>query len=141
MMMTVEELRNSYGNALERVSYIDDGDDEVHYRIMDGMPKGLIYLSHPFGGLKDNMMEAGQIANRLQAELGTDGTILSPIHNFSWLAYREESNGYWEDIYHCLRLLSSCDGMILSGDWTKSLGCCIEYLYAIDHDIPVYISD
>lgn len=132
-MMNVAKLKERYSNAMERVSGMTVSGTT------DSIPMGLVYLSHPFGGLKDSMFEAGQMANRLQAEIGTNGTILSPIHNFSWLAYREESNGYWEDIFHCIRLLSSCDGMILSGNWKQSFGCCIEYLYALDHKIPVYI--
>ena len=132
-MDRVAEFKKMYEGAMGRVS-------EMMGKVAttDTLPTGLIYLSHPFGGLKDNMFDAGQIANRLQRELGTDGTILSPIHNFSWLAYREETSGYWEDIYHCIRLLSSCDGMILSGDWRKSQGCCIEYLYCLHNNIPVY---
>ncbi len=134
-MMDVLELSAKYGNALEVVRGMA-GEGTVTV-----IPRGLLYLSHPFGGLKDNMFDAGLVANRLQAKFGTTRTILSPIHNFSWLSYREEKSGYWEDIFHCLRLLSSCDGMVLTGDWKKSLGCCIEYLYALDHHIPVYIAE
>lgn len=134
-METVLELKKKYANAIERIAMAE----EVPDTSKEIIPEGILYLSHPFGGLKDNMVEAGQIANRFQKEMGTKGTIISPIHNFSWLAYREESNGYWEDIYHCLVLLSHCDGMILSGDWKKSLGCCIECLYCVEHDIPLYV--
>lgn len=131
-MESVVELREKYADAIEvmaHAEFVNDGENI--------MPEGLLYLSHPFGGLKDNMQEAAEIANRFQKEIGTNGTILSPIHNFSWLAYREEEDGYWEDIYHCLELLSHCDGMILCGDWRKSLGCCIECLYCHDHGIPI----
>ena len=103
-------------------------------------PQGICYLSHPYGGLKDNVTRCGIFANEVQKVLGQSATIVSPIHNFSWLSYREETNkqGYWEDMVHCIRLLSMSDFMVLGEGWEESLGCCVEYVYAVNHQIPVY---
>lgn len=125
-------LMKKYENAMEKVAELKN------LKASTNPMHGVLYLSHPFGGLKDNIIDTGRVANVMQERLGDKGTILSPVHNFEWLSYREETVGYWEDISHCLDLLSVCQGMILSGDWKKSLGCCIEYLYAVDHHIPIY---
>lgn len=103
-------------------------------------PQGICYLSHPYGGLKDNVTRCGIFANKVQKVLGQSATIVSPVHNFSWLSYREETNtqGYWEDMVHCIRLLSLSDFMILGEGWEESLGCYVEYIYAVTHQIPVY---
>lgn len=134
-METVLELKEKYADAIKRIVLVENGEP---YKSV--LPTGLVYLSHPFGGRRDNVVDAGQMAKWYQKKLGTKGTIVSPIHNFSWLSYKEEEEGYWEDIYHCLALLSRCDAMILTGDWKKSMGCCIEYLYCVDHDIPLVIA-
>lgn len=35
-----------------------------------------------------------------------------------------------EAMERCIRLLLSCDGIIMSGDWTRSVGCRLEFKIA-----------
>lgn len=152
-MTEAQMLKYRYGQSKELVaklvnywglSYLMEKDktitftgDDVEGDIPDG---GILYLSHPYGGLKDNVNRAGHVAFNLQKMLGNKGTVISPVHNFSWLAYREvtDDTGYWEDMVHCLDLLKVSQVLVLAEGWIYSLGCCVEYLYAKEHHIPVY---
>lgn len=133
-MEAMVELKEKYENALLE---IDNAEDEIEEENI--IPTGLLYLSHPFDDANhDNNHEISKLAGRFQKEIGTKGTIVAPIHNFIGASYIEKEDEYWEEIYRCLRLLASCDGIILSGNWKESLECCIECKYCIEHHIPIY---
>ncbi len=95
------------------------------------------YLSHPYGGRKKEKMEAEKVA-RAVAKMRADLTIVSPLHNFTWMKYHK-GRKYWEDLDHCLALLENCDMMIVSGRWWESVGCCVEIGYAMALGIPICV--
>lgn len=102
-----------------------------------------IYLSHPYGGKEENIKKAGEYAktliqmSRVMKEEAV--TILSPIHNFTWLSYHaKETAGYEEDIKSCLVLLKRTDALVLCGPWKQSYGCRLEYLYALKLNLPIF---
>lgn len=102
-----------------------------------------IYLSHPYGGKEENIQKAGEYAktliqkSRIMKE--EDITILSPIHNFTWLSYHtKETTEYEKDIKSCLVLLKRTDALVLSGPWKQSFGCRLEYLYALKLNLPIF---
>lgn len=102
-----------------------------------------IYLSHPYGGKKENIKKAGEYAktliqmSRVMKEEAV--TILSPIHNFTWLSYHaKETEEYEEDIKSCLVLLKRTDALVLCGSWKQSYGCRLEYLYALKLNLPIF---
>lgn len=114
-------------------------------------PKGIktlleaecIYLSHPYGGKEENIKKAGEYAktliqmSRVMKESAV--TILSPIHNFTWLSYHaKETAEYEEDIKSCLVLLKRTDALVLCGSWKQSYGCRLEYLYALNLNLPIF---
>ena len=133
-MKAMAELKEKYENALLE---IDNAENVIEEKNI--IPTGLLYLSYPIGDANhDSNPEISELAGRFQQEIGTKGTVVSPIHNFIGSSYTEKEDGYWEEISRCLRLLDSCDGIILSGNWRKSLECCIECMYCIEHNIPIY---
>ena len=44
---------------------------------------------------------------------------------------------YLAGMRRCITLLSRCDAIVLTGDWKKSRGCCLEYFIAQCKGIPV----
>lgn len=114
-------------------------------------PKGIktlleaecIYLSHPYGGKEENIHKAGEYAKTLiqisRIMKREAITILSPIHNFTWLSYHaKETAEYEKDIKSCLVLLKRTDTLVLCGPWEQSFGCRLEYLYALKLNLPIY---
>ena len=102
-----------------------------------------IYLSHPYGGKEENIKKAGEYAktliqmSRVMKEEAV--TILSPIHNFTWLSYHaKETEEYEEDKKSCLVLLKRTDALVLCGSWKQSYGCRLEYLYALKLNLPIF---
>lgn len=114
-------------------------------------PKGIktlleaecIYLSHPYGGKEENIKKTGEYAKTLiqmsRVMKEATVTILSPIHNFTWLLYHaKETAEYEEDIKSCLVLLKRTDALVLCGSWKQSYGCRLEYLYALNLNLPIF---
>lgn len=102
-----------------------------------------IYLSHPYGGKEENIQKAGEYSKTLiqMSRIMKEGavTILSPIHNFTWLSYHaKETAEYEEDIKSCLVLLKRTDALVLCGPWKQSYGCRLEYLYALKLNLPIF---
>lgn len=93
-----------------------------------------IYISHPYGGLKENEEKVAEIINNLIKEY-PNYLFLSPIHTFS---YAYNTVDYQTGINMCLWLLDICgDEMWVFGDYNKSKGCNIEIGYCIARDIPI----
>lgn len=95
----------------------------------------IIYISHPYGGLKINEDRVANIILEL-IEKYPDNLFLSPIHNFSF-AYNKLN--YDDGIRHCLNLLSLADEMWVFGDYHNSIGCNHEINYCRNNNIPFII--
>lgn len=84
----------------------------------------VIYISHPYGGKKENEEKVAKIINRLQKQYPTY-LFISPIHAFSFQYHKVD---YEVGIQKCLWLLYRCDEMWVFGDWENSKGVCREIL-------------
>lgn len=84
----------------------------------------VIYISHPYGGKKENEDEVASIINRLQKKYPTY-LFISPIHAFS---FQYHAVDYEVGIQKCLWLLYRCDEMWVFGDWKLSKGVCREII-------------
>lgn len=94
-----------------------------------------IYVSHPFGGKHENILEVEQIIKDL-VKANPEHTYISPIHTFGYL-YNDVD--YETGLRWCIELLSVCDKMYVFGDWKRSRGCTAEVLYCEMHMIPYEI--
>ena len=87
----------------------------------------VVYVSHPYGGKKSNKGDAGRILKELYAKY--PGVVfISPLHSIA-LAY--DAVPYDDGMFLCLRLLSVCTTILLTGNWTESHGCRLETMTAI----------
>jgi hypothetical protein len=94
----------------------------------------LAYVAAPFSGdVQENMRNITEICQQIYEEY-PEYTILSPLHNHSFL---DETADWHKVLKHCLELLSKCEVLILTGDWEMSQGCLMEFQYAKEHRIPV----
>lgn len=84
----------------------------------------VIYISHPYGGIKENKEKVETIIIRLQKKYPTY-LFISPIHAFSYQYHKAD---YETGIKKCLWLLHYCDEMWVYGNWKRSKGCCREIL-------------
>lgn len=84
----------------------------------------VIYISHPYGGEKENEQHVAKIILRLQKQY-PKYLFVSPIHAFS---FQYHSDDYEVGIRKCLWLLYHCDEMWVYGDWKTSKGVCREIL-------------
>lgn len=105
-------------------------------RITDSHYENIIYVSHNYGGLKDNEEKVANIINKLQEQYPTY-LFLSPIHLFSYAYYEVEN--YQIGINMCLWLLDKSKEMWVYGDWKNSKGCNMEIEYCKEFDIPYKI--
>ena len=101
-------------------------------RILNNHYKSIIYISHPYGGKKENEEKVKHIIQTLEKEC-PNYLFISPIHSFSW-HYHETD--YQKGIEECLWLLEKCDEMWVFGDWKNSQGCNIEVEYCEKYLIP-----
>jgi len=95
----------------------------------------LYYLAHPYtgDGTVENMEDNYRIANRRTITLMKLGyNIFSPI-TYTHVMDVENKNIF--DVIDWLKLdkifLDRCDGIIMAPGWEDSLGCRLEYEYAI----------
>ncbi|MBO6179425.1 MAG: DUF4406 domain-containing protein [Selenomonadaceae bacterium] len=96
----------------------------------------MIYISHPFTGDEEkNRKKAREIAAGL-AKRYPHETFINPLDA---MQYAENAKlDYNIVISHCLKLLSFCDHIIMTGNWRESRGCQIEYAFAKICDIKVW---
>lgn len=83
----------------------------------------LIYLAHPFGGLKSNVCKSIDLASRLTLEN-------SDIHIFNAAHYFYQYKGVLveeEIMKRCIDMVKRCDEIWLAPGWTESKGCVKEY--------------
>lgn len=97
----------------------------------------LIYVAHPYGGLKENK---GKIDNIMERLILKDryNVYLSPLHNFSMVYFETE---YAKGLQICLDMLEKCSALILCGDWQNSKGCIGKWAYAKARDKKIYCLD
>lgn len=93
----------------------------------------LVYVSHPFQGLQENVEEVEEIIHELVEE-NPEHTFISPIHTFGFMFHTTE---YEHGLEMCIQLLDKCDMMIVSGDWGNSVGVNREIDYCFQNKIPV----
>lgn len=123
----------------------------------------LIYIAHPYGGKPENIkvvdriiealnsgdhpmltckipafrMVTGewiQITSEIQADELIRATYESPIHQ---QGFRYEGVPYITGLQRCLRMLDTCDMLLLCGDWKHSKGCLAEFSFAMARHIPI----
>lgn len=87
-----------------------------------------IYLAHPYGGDRENIGRAGELARTLKEE-HPDWVIFSPLHNFAWETYDE--NEREQQMKDCLDMLEACDAVYFADGWEYSLGCITEMVWAM----------
>ena len=97
----------------------------------------MIYVSHPYGGLKENKRKVEGIVRSLTA-IYPGITFVSPIHTFGFI-YDEVT--YEAGLNMCIELLSKCNKMYVCGDYESSKGCKEEIKYCEEHNIPHLIYD
>ena len=93
----------------------------------------LIYIAHPFGGLKENVDAVEKIIKGLLHK-HPDCTFYSPLHATGFM-YSQLT--YLDGMEHCFEALSRCDELWIAGDWMNSRGCNMEYGFAKAKGIPV----
>ena len=76
-------------------------------KITDRNYESIVYISHPYSGLKENEEKVANIINQLQEQY-PKYLFLSPVHAFSY-AYHEVD--YQVGIQMCLWLLDKCDDL------------------------------
>lgn len=104
-------------------------------KITDEAFESIVYISHPYGGEKENENKVAGIILELRKK-HPDYLFISPIHCFS---YEYQISDYETGISYCLWLLEKCDEMWVFGDWKSSKGCNMEIEYCNMHGIPYEI--
>lgn len=93
-----------------------------------------VYVSHKYGGDKNNIKEVEEII-KTQQKKHPNYMFISPLHMFSFL-YNDMS--YEDGLELCLYQLAECDEIWVSGEkWYDSTGVIKEIEYANAHKIDV----
>lgn len=94
----------------------------------------VIYVSHPYGGKKENENSADRIT-KILADTFPNVTFISPIH-----AIRREysKTPYIEGLKYTLEILNRSDGIFMSPEWKGSNGCQIERSLAKHKGMPIF---
>ena len=98
----------------------------------------MIYLGHPFGGKRDNVLKSIDLATKLTME-NSDVHLFNAAHYF----YQYENVLIEEEIMkRCLDMVARCDELWLAPGWVNSKGCNREYEMARSLEkAVVYIFD
>ena len=104
-------------------------------KIITPIYDNIIYISHPYGGIKLNEDRVAEIILKLQKQY-PDYLFVSPIHAFS---FEYTYDDYETGINKCLWLLDRCSEMWVYGDWENSKGCKIEIQFCDYNCIPYTI--
>jgi len=100
--------------------------------------KKLVYVAHPYGGLKANKEKIDKIMTELVFG-DTKHDYVSPIHNYGFAYLTGEE--YQRGLEVCLGLLVHCDVLVVCEGWETSKGCLGEVLVAVGNDIPIVTLD
>jgi hypothetical protein len=93
-----------------------------------------VYVSHKYGGNKNNLKEVEEII-KTQQKKHPNYMFISPLHMFSFL-YNDMS--YEDGLELCLYQLAECDEIWVTGEtWYDSTGVIKEIEYANAHKIDV----
>lgn len=93
-----------------------------------------VYVSHKYGGDKNNLKEVEEII-KTQQKKHPNYMFISPLHMFSFL-YNDMS--YEDGLELCLYQLAECDEIWVTGEkWYDSTGAIKEIEYANAHKIDV----
>ena len=84
----------------------------------------MIYVSHKFGGVPDNMERAKKITHDLQVN-DPENCSICPLMAFSYLEYNEM--GYDEEMALCIDLLSVSDVLVVASDISDGVQKEIDY--------------
>jgi len=95
----------------------------------------LVYISHPFGGKEENLIEIQAIIENILLNRD-DVTPISPVHSFGFLY---DFLSYTKGLGLCLDLLCKCDEMWVYGDYLTSKGCRTEIAFCESCNIPYRI--
>lgn len=99
--------------------------------------KKVVYISHPFGGLKENLEKIEQKILSLTKRY-PNHLFLSPCSMFG---FKYDTTPYEEGLKECLWLLSQSDEMWVFGDYEASQGCQAELSYCRAKNIPYLFLD
>lgn len=99
--------------------------------------ENIVYISHPYGGDKNNLEIVSDLIRLLQEKYPTY-LFLSPVNAFSFLY---DTVSYKDGLNMCLWLLDNADEMWVFGDYQNSTGCNAEIAYCQNHLIPYRLMD
>ena len=109
--------------------------------------KKLCYISHPYGGLEENIKDIEKIVYELYKndDVYDNYIIISPVHTFGFMyeMYDNSEAQYLKGLSFCTDLLEHCDIMLVFGDYTTSRGCKaeIELCKKIEKDYEIVGND
>lgn len=93
----------------------------------------VVYLAHPFGGKRDNVLKSIDLATELTMEN-------SDVHIFNAAHYFYQYEGVFaepEIMKRCLDMVARCDELWLAPGWKNSKGCNQEHEMARQIKKPV----
>ncbi len=95
------------------------------------------YVAHKYGGDPQNLERAKKITHELQVN-DLENCYICPLMAFSHLGYNEI--GFDEEMELCIDLLSICDGLIVSSDFSESKGLQkeIEFAKLVGMEVEYY---
>ena len=108
---------------------------DFHYSDDGGLSctrKPMVYLSHAYGGKKENADEVAMVMLKLVRQY-PNSVFFSPIHNFPFY----EDMDYEIGLQRCLDFLPYCHSMIVIGEYKDSNGCLAEIEFCKKHGIPI----
>ena len=92
----------------------------------------IIYVSHAYGGKKENYEKAKRITHDLQIENPTH-CFICPLLAFSHLDYSEI--GYDEELELCIDILSVADVLIVASDVSKGVQKEIDFAKMVGMEV------
>lgn len=92
----------------------------------------LYYISHPFTGNPEKNRQEARFNTTILVKNFPEHEYLNPLD--AALAYETAGASYEQILGYTLKLLSMCDGIIMTGkdeSWRESRGCMTELHYAV----------
>ena len=92
----------------------------------------LIFVSHCYGGDKENIEKAKKITHDLQVK-DLANCYICPLLTFSHLAYGEL--GYDDEMGLCLDVLQNCDKLIVASEISKGVQTEIDFAKLVKMEV------